>query len=129
MKTQYKISYFTINGLKDSFYEFHKSEPKSDPQLYIQGGYMKDVTKITVEATGFTTDNIEAARHSMVVTALNLVSAQAEATKCTQSDLDALGVSDLKSMGVHYAIAAPDGIMVATVIGDYHEPMSTSRYY
>ena len=129
MKTQYKISYYNAQGLKNSFDEFHKSAPKSDYELYILGGYMNDVTEVKVEATGLTTDNIEAARAKHVGHILNAVAGHTSPYTITQSELDMLDLGEFHHNGVKYRVTAPNGVTVAEPIGEYNVPFVVNTFY
>lgn len=124
MKSQFKISYFNAQGLKDSFYEFHPTE-RFD--TCILGGYMKDVTKVMVEATGLTTDTIEEARMEHCPHILNVIMGNKASHAITQGQLDMLGLGEFKSNGIHYKVTAPNGVAVIEAIGEYFEPVAYSH--
>lgn len=126
MKTQFKISYFTATGLKGSFLEFHTSE-RFD--TYIQGGYMKDVTEVKVEATGFTTENRENAQFDCVAAILNQLGGGATA-KYTQDQLDALAITEIGHDGTIYDVTSVDGQVACKDSGRfYYVPFVSKTFY
>lgn len=127
MKTQFKISYFTAKGLKDSFYEFHSKDPQSDYALNIVGGYMKDVTEVKVEATGFNTDNIEDARLNRLAQIINFLNGDAAAPSIEQSELDALGIKAIAHNGITYHVIAGSVGLVANQVSEYYQPHVTAH--
>jgi hypothetical protein len=122
MKAQFKISYFTAIGLKDSFYEFHTTERFNTD---IVGGYMKDVTKVTVEATGLTTDNIEAARQSRLAQVINYLNGDNDLCEIPQSEIDALGINKVSHNGIVYEISYTYAFWAITV-DEYYQPHVTA---
>lgn len=126
MKTQFKISYFTATGLKGSFLEFHTSEHFD---TYIQGGYMKDVTEVKVQATGYTTDNHENAKFDCLAAILHQLSG-GKVANYSQDQLDALSITEIGHDGTIYDVTSVDGQVVCKDSGRfYYVPFVVKTFY